>query len=508
MEFDVLKDLVQAITRNKVKQIEVLGNPGNEGSRVEEFYQLLSDGQLQTEEEAVQHFFKTDNVKDSNYRKLRNKLIRQLINTSFFVDINQPMFDERTKAQYNCYRDFSAAYILMTREARRAGIYLLHQVLEQAIKYEFVDLCAEITRYLRVSYSKSVNDAKNHQKFTLLHRAYEEKRSHNVRIVDAYETLLEYYMQKHAPSKTVYELASGYVAEFKPLRKQISLSQFDYYAYSIELIQFYAANDIRAVARLADEALGALQDNPNITKARLFGIAIQKMSSVAQLKEADDAQILLTINQCLGFTEEGRFNWFVIWHNAIYCYTHHRLYKKAFEAFKTGYEHKRFRLQSVRMQEEWRLIGAYLNLLVELGELPQAEVEAAVGTYKSTKFENDFTELSRDKEGMNIPIVILPAVFALAKSDFEAFEAQIDKLDKYRKRYLENELNQRSARFLQMMFALAKQKYGGSVRSEGRLRQEVEKLHALTPQVARQHYAIEVIPYENLWELLVRKLEP
>lgn len=109
---------------------------------------------------------------------------------------------------------------------------------------------------------------------------------------------------------------------------------------------------------------------------------------------------------------------------------------------------------------------------------------------------------------MNIPIVILPAVFALAKSDFEAFEAQIDKLDKYRKRYLENELNQRSARFLQMMFALAKQKYGGSVRSEGRLRQEVEKLHALTPQVARQHYAIEVIPYENLWELLVRKLEP
>ena len=508
MEFDVLKDLVQVITRNKVKQIEVLGNPGNEGSRVEEFYQLLSDGQLQSEDEAVQHFFKTDNVKDKNYRKLRNKLIRQLINTSFFVDINQPMFDDRTKAQYNCYRDFAAAYILLTREARRAGVYLLHQVLEQAIKYEFIDLCAEITRYLRVSYSKAVNDAKNHQKFTQLHREYEGKRSNLMRIVDAHETLLEYYMQKHSPSETVHALASSYVEEFKPLRNQMSVAQFDYHVYSIEFIQLFSANNIPAVARLADEALAALQGSPNITKARLFNIAIQKMSALAQLKGANEEKILLTLNQCLGFTEEGRYNWFILWHLAVYCYVHHKLYDKAFEAFMTGYRHERFHLQSVRLQEEWRLIGAYLHLLVALDELPAPGLEATTGPFKVTKFENDFLELPRDKEGMNIPIVILPAVYALAKSDFESFEAQIDKLDKYRKRYLETELNQRSARFLQMMFALAKQKYGGSARSEGRLRQEMEKLYAMTPQVARQNFAIEVIPYENLWELLVKKLEP
>jgi len=288
MEFDVLKDLVQVITRNKVKQIEVLGNPGNEGSRVEEFYQLLSDGQLKTEEEAVQFFFKTDNVKDKNYRKLRNRLIRQLINTSFFVDINQPMFDDRTKAQYNCYRDFAAAYILLTREARRAGVYLLHQVLEQAIKYEFVDLCAEITRYLRSAYSKAVNDAKNHQKFTQLHREYEGKRSNLIRIIDAHETLLEYYMQKHSPSETVHALASSYVEEFKPLRNQMSVAQFDHFAYSIELIQLFSGNDIRGVAKLADEAIAALQHNPNINRALLFNIAIQKMSALAQWKGANE----------------------------------------------------------------------------------------------------------------------------------------------------------------------------------------------------------------------------
>ena len=291
-----------------------------------------------------------------------------------------------------------------------------------------------------------------------------------MRIVDAHETLLEYYMQRHSPNETVHALASSYVEGFKPLRNQMSVAQFDYFVYSIEFMQLFSANNITAVA--------------------------------------NEEKILFTLNQCLGFTEEGRYNWFIILHLAVYCYAHHKLYDKACEAFMTGYRHQRFYLQSVRLQEEWRLLGAYLHLLVELDELQAPELEAAIGPFKVTKFENDFLELPRDKEGVNIPIVILPAVYALAKSDFEAFEAQIDKLDKYRERYLENELNQRSARFLQMMFALAKQKYAGSVRSEGRLRQEIEKLHALTPQVARQNFAIEVIPYENLWELLAKKLEP
>jgi hypothetical protein len=77
MDFDVLKDLVQTITRNKIKNIEVLGNPGEEKSRVELMYDGISAGKFKSEEDIARHFFKSD-AKDPNYRKLKNKLVRQL----------------------------------------------------------------------------------------------------------------------------------------------------------------------------------------------------------------------------------------------------------------------------------------------------------------------------------------------------------------------------------------------------------------------------------------------
>ena len=57
MEFEVLKDLVRIITRNKVKQIEVLGNPGQEHSRTEELYEGISKERFTSDDEAAKFFF-------------------------------------------------------------------------------------------------------------------------------------------------------------------------------------------------------------------------------------------------------------------------------------------------------------------------------------------------------------------------------------------------------------------------------------------------------------------
>ena len=57
MDFETLKELVGIITRNKVKQIEVLGNPGNDESRTEELYTLINKGKIKSEAEAIAHFF-------------------------------------------------------------------------------------------------------------------------------------------------------------------------------------------------------------------------------------------------------------------------------------------------------------------------------------------------------------------------------------------------------------------------------------------------------------------
>ncbi|MBU6340646.1 MAG: hypothetical protein KGS48_04050, partial [Bacteroidetes bacterium] len=110
----------------------------------------------------------------------------------------------------------------------------------------------------------------------------------------------------------------------------------------------------------------------------------------------------------------------------------------------------------------------------------------------------------RDKEGMNIPLVLLPLLFSLAeKDDLEGYGRSIEAIEKYRKRYLDNEMNRRSASFTKMLLALGKIRYEkGS--AERKIKKEMAVLDSLPPQDASQSLAVEIIPYEDLWALLIQ----
>ncbi len=233
MEFEVLKDLANTITRNKIKNIEILGNPGKEQSRVDLLYDAITSDKFKSEKEIVRHFFKTYDTKNPGYLKLKNKLVHQLVNMAFFVDVNQPAFNERAKAYFTAYRDFAAAVVLITRNARKSGVYLFQLVLEQAVKYEFTDLAADVSRMLRREFARSGGDHEKNQYYTGLHRKYEEKRRYDMLALDYHETLVSYYLTKRSPNQEIHRLASDYYNELYPLAERVDTSAFYNYTYTI-----------------------------------------------------------------------------------------------------------------------------------------------------------------------------------------------------------------------------------------------------------------------------------
>ncbi|HPI07334.1 MAG TPA: hypothetical protein PLM41_13185, partial [Saprospiraceae bacterium] len=105
MDFYVLKDLARSVSRNKAKQIEVLGNPGARKSRSLKLYEAILSDKFNSEKELVRHVFNTHDPKHPSYVKLKKKLITQLFNTSLFLDYNQPHYNERAKAYFTAYKD-------------------------------------------------------------------------------------------------------------------------------------------------------------------------------------------------------------------------------------------------------------------------------------------------------------------------------------------------------------------------------------------------------------------
>ncbi|MBK6931449.1 MAG: hypothetical protein IPH12_11510 [Saprospirales bacterium] len=505
MEFDVLRDLVQIITRNKVKQIEVLGNPGLEESRIDEFYDNIAKSRFQTDDDAARHFFGTDE-KDPNYRKLRNRLIRQLINTSFFIDVNQPMFNERGKALYHCYRDYVAAYFLMTRDAHKASVYLLQQVLEQTIKFEFTELTADICRMLRSQYARTPGDPSNHDRYSPMHRLYEEKRYWEIKAFDYHENLIHYYISGRSTNEDIHEMASQYYSELLPKAIEIDTLQYYMFTYNVGVIKYLSVNNCSQTITICDQALHILQNRRITNRGALLSFAIQKLACLTQLRIFDDGD--KTAQYCLDLAVEGEYNWFRVLETQFYYHMYTRQYNEALAVFEKVIQHPRYSVLSGSTRDMWTLHGGYLHLLAALGKLEPTEVAKVAGYYmpSTSRYSNDFEILDKEKEGMNIPLVLLPVLFSIARGNFEEEEygRSVEALDKYRKRYLENDTNRRSAIFLKMILALSQKEFDGD-RAKRKMQKEWQLLQQEPPQIAGQSFAVEIIPYEDIWQMLLEK---
>lgn len=500
MDFDALKDLVKTITRNKVKNIEVLGNAGEESSMQEQLYDAIAKDKVNSDEEAVAFLYHADeDPKSKAYLRIKGRLERSLFNTAFFIDVNQPMFNDRLTAYFNCYRDFAAASIVLGRSARRPGIFLLEQTLVQTIKYEFVELAADIARRLRFE-ARGQSNSVMHEKYTKIHREYEEKRRLDMLAYDYYEDLIAYYYGKRSPDKEVHETAKKYYNELLELADKANTSQFYSNLGNIGLIQHFAGNDYQGAYDICQQYLSILKERPNSNRAALSAFSLQQLACLMQLRIFDNRADEM-VAYCLTLEEEGTYNWLRIHELFVhYCFFARR-YQEGLDTYQKVAAHPNFESLGGAVRDNWHLFGGYFHLLVALGQLEAETVEAVVGEFKYAKLNNEIGVLGKDKQGMNIPLVMLPLVYHLANNTFDSDKISLDALEKYRKRHLDNDMNRRSAAFMNILIAYAKRDFQ-SASAEKKIQKELDVLAKNQPQVAGQTFAVEIIPYEDIWEMM------
>ncbi|MCC6280475.1 MAG: hypothetical protein IT262_07745, partial [Saprospiraceae bacterium] len=389
MEFEVLIDLAKTITRNKIKNIEVLGNSRGKKNRVELLYDGIISDKFKSERDVVRHLFNSYDTRNPSYLKLKNKLIHQLINSSFFVDVNQPSYNERAKAYYAAHKDFAAATILMSRNSEKSGLYIFQLVLEQAIKYEFIGLAADAARMLRWNYARSSSDYEKNSQYTDIHRKYEKIRYYENLVMEEYETLIRYYTVKRSPNKEIHNYATICFNRFFPMLEKVNTSSFHFYVYSIGIIKYWSANDIENTLKLCDDVLYILESRKNTNRSTLVSIKIQKMACYVHLRINDHKTIQDLLIYCLSVHEEGDFNWFRVYEVYFYYCIYFSRYNEAVEVYSKVIKSITFNLLDGSFHDNWLLLGGYLHLLANLGVLASNKVEEVVGPFRYSKFFNE-----------------------------------------------------------------------------------------------------------------------
>lgn len=112
---------------------------------------------------------------------------------------------------------------------------------------------------------------------------------------------------------------------------------------------------------------------------------------------------------------------------------------------------------------------------------------------------------SKDKRGMNVPVLIIQMLIYISEKNYDAFIDRIDAIKKYSGRYLRMQDAYRSSCFIKMLVTISKNNFHPQAIARQALPLK-EKLAKTPLDVSPQAYELEIIPYELLWDLIMKAL--
>lgn len=498
-----LKELVYVVNKNKLRGIELLGFPFSDDSKIGALYESISTGDVESDIAAAEKLFGTEEP-GINYRKLKAELTNRLVNALFLIDTKQASYNERQRAYQECYKNWAAVKLLFGKNARTAGVVLAEKVLKYGEIFEFTNLCLEVCRTLRLHYGAMVGNEK-------LYQVYHEKFQY-YRELDTFESIAEgYYIElvmghvkNRSLKKDLKELAIQYTKELAPVLERWQSHDLHLYGNLIKLIIYTSVNDYQQAIHVCEDAIHFFEQKSFDARVPLQAFYYQQAICYIQLRQLD--QHFFSNAKNLKFLEEGTYNWYKFQEAYVIMGLHTKHYQLAYEIFKVAISHKRFQFLPEEQQEYWKILEQYLHYLFLNQKIISSEQDNYFSKFRLGRFLNQTPIFSKDKKGINITILIIQILFLIQQNRQSKTADRIEAIEKYSERYLHTQYTIRSYFFIKMLLTLPKNRFDPVAvqrKSQRYFTQLVE--HPL--EVTGQSFQIEIIPFEDLWEMVLNNLE-
>lgn len=501
-----LKELIAIVNRNKIKQTDFINSKSSK-SKTQRLYQGIVKGEFTSEEEAFQFFYSDDPASLINFKKLKNRLQKRLINSIFLIDINQPAYDEFQKAYYNCYKEWAAVKILLGRSARRTAIAIAERIFTVAAKHQLSDLILEISRVLRNHYSTVVGDKDKYMKYNNYVNTYSKILNAELLAEEYYQDIAVNYVNKKTLLPEMEAKAFQYSNELRKYTGIMDSYRLNLNAYLVHTLRYEVVNDYQNVLKTCKEAISYFESQSyNSSKIAIFIFLFKMLGCHIQLKEFTAGEQVA--QKCLKLVPAGGANWFYTLQQFLILCFHSNHLQKAYDIFCEATHHKKFRLLYNRSTEYWKIYEAYIQyfILIKKIETPTT-LNPKLKKFKISRFLNEVPLFSRDKRGMNIPILIIQVLFLLQKRRFEAVIERVEALNQYCYRYLRKNDTFRSNCFIKMLLTLSRANFHrqGVIRKTEKYLLKLKETPYNLPH--NQTSGIEIIPYEVLWKYVLASLE-
>jgi hypothetical protein len=496
----IINELIQIITKRRAKSIKIIGSD-QEGTKVNAFYEAALKRQFQTDEEAAQFLFKATPT-HSAYKNLKIELTERLINSLFFIKLKQPAFTERQLNYFYCSKYLAAAKILRYLLSVETSIHLFKKVLKRAINHEFTDIIVECSLYLRQYYAVYLGNEDKFNYYDNLFKNHQAIQNAENLAEEIYLRVTLPFFKEKAIKKDTYTIAKKYLTQFDKEIGTLESSRIYLIKFYIKIIMYLSINDYESIITICKKAIVYYEQKDYVVTGALNTALIYQVSCYLQLKQFEKGKALEA--KTLSLLREGEHNWY---NNRALFFTlamHTKNYAEAYTIYDTVTKHRKFKALATHSykKEIWQIYGAYLHFLHEMGRLQ----EVPFSKFKLGKFINNVPQTAKDKSSVNISILIIQVLFLIIRRDHDGLIDRIEALEKYITRYIQKDQNKRSNTFIRMLVKVGAVGFN-KLSLERRVKKYYEQLIAVQSESVNQVYIVEIIPYEDLWALVLESLD-
>lgn len=499
---DEIKSLVEFVNKCKVQHLEIFTREdfSSRKSKMGILFEEIKTKQFENKEELKNALY-GNSALGYGFDKIFTRFQEKLANTLFFIDTRTAWFSERAVAYYNCSRRSYITRILLERGLRKFAISLVEKTLPTTLKYEFTDLSLFFLRTLMRHYSTT---SVNLKKFLAYKNNYITQQE-----TYSKELTLEIMMDNIAYESNEINLKKRIIKE-NELKESIHYSNLCLEgdpsidtiiaASKILLYHFQKNKQYEAYRNTTIDVIQKIKLKPFKSIVTLESLIAAQLTITSINKDSVTADLIR--KEYFNEINIGNFNWYVIHMYYVFTMMHALQFQKAYEVISITLNHKTFDKQPPVIKEAFFVFNAYIQFLIKLNV-----VEPMDGSeFRLNRFLNQVPEYSRDKHGINIPILLIQILFFLVEKKYNKIIDRMESLNLYAYRHLKKDDSFRSQCFIRMLSELVRADFkrkGTVFRTE----KIFAKMKAVLFETFPGSTEIEIIPYEHLWDTVLNLLE-
>lgn len=499
------QELARVITGYKLRQIEIITRPlkGDvSDNRFKVVYHALKEGRVNSLEEVAQLL--ELEIESRAFRRFLVEFRKRFFAPLLFLDTaSSPNFNDTQKANFRCQRQLAFFKTLLHRNCPENARLLAENTFELALQNDVTFVALEFATYLKQYYVERQLNVEKHLHYKALVEQLRFNWEAENLALGYHQAILVPYVTKKGIQPELLYLSEEFLQALEPYSHCNTLMFISaYYAvkYTGEMQQF----EWSVAHATCEEALQRLQAKSCVSPRLVRVFQAYNVICLSLLGKFDEA---LALNWEVVKNEvHGSRNWFIHLDTLFLMALKGSKYQDASRAAFMIYQHSNFNAISVSTQESWNVLMAYLILAKKLE--PEAKIDELeiFSGFRLSKFINSVPNYTKDKKGLNVPILIAQFLFLLDNKDFDLAQEKLSALRKYRvKHFSTNNGAYRTQLFIRSLCVMAGTGLSKSIflKKSTPILNILKSIPSSNPD---QHFHIEIIPYEILWSWVLKLL--